>query len=134
MCENIIGKSKIKICIKNSDGFKDYEKTAINFLLQSNVFALTWDIGHSALTNNIDESFIMSHEERLHHFHIHDSFQNKDHMTLGTGEIDLQQRLLLAKKNNCRCVIETKTVESLTKSVAWLEKNFKLSKKLIDNI
>lgn len=124
MCEKQIGKSNIKICIENTDGFRSYEKAAIDFLLQSNVFALTWDIGHSASVQNIDEPFIMSHEDRLYHFHIHDCLQNKNHMTLGTGEIDLHQRLLLAQKHNCRCVIETKTVDSLRKSVGWVNKNF----------
>lgn len=122
MCEKEIGNSKIKICIENTDGFKDYEKAAINFLLQSEVFALTWDIGHSNSVNNIDENFIMSHQEKLKHFHIHDSYKNKDHMTLGSGEIDLQQRLSIANKYNCCCVIETKTVDSLRKSVEWVKK------------
>lgn len=41
-------------------------------------------------------------------------------MILGTGEIDLEQRLNIAKKYHCRCVVETKTIEALRKSVLWL--------------
>ena len=42
-------------------------------------------------------------------------------MSLGTGEIDLEQRLNLAKEHKCRCVVETKTIDALRKSVVWLK-------------
>ncbi|MFA9464728.1 MAG: TIM barrel protein [Velocimicrobium sp.] len=123
MCEQTIGHDDIYICIENTDGFTDYEKEAIELLLQSNVFALTWDIGHSNSCDNKDEAFIIKHERQLQHFHIHDGSNKSDHMTLGTGEIDLIKRLDIAKQKNCRCVVETKTVDALKKSVKWLEKN-----------
>lgn len=125
LCEASIGSDNIKICIENTDGFKDYEKSAIEMLLKSSVFALTWDIGHSNSCQNIDEEFIMQHKDQLRHFHIHDSAGKKDHMTLGTGEIDLKSRIGIAKEHNCRCVIETKTVEALKESVLWLRENLK---------
>ena len=94
-------------------------------LLGGDCFGLTWDIGHSNSANNIDEEFIMEHESQLTHFHIHDSLGKYDHLTLGTGEIDLKYLLQLAEKYNCRCVVETKTIESLRQSVAWLNgKNY----------
>lgn len=123
ICEHEIGSSNIKICIENTDGFKIFEKQAIEYLLESNVFALTWDIGHSHSSNNIDEAFIMANQKKLNHFHIHDSSGTKDHMTLGTGKIDLKKYLAVAQHNNCRCVIETKTIDSLRQSVSWLKKN-----------
>lgn len=122
-CEKEIGDCNIKICIENTNGFRDYEKRAIGYLLESNVFALTMDIGHSNAIKNIDEEFIMEHKDRLKHFHIHDGLEKQDHMTLGSGEIDLKQRLDIAKSCSCRCVIETKTVESLKQSVNWLYVN-----------
>ncbi|MGN0375638.1 MAG: sugar phosphate isomerase/epimerase family protein [Butyrivibrio sp.] len=121
VCENLIGDSGIKICIENTDGYRDYEKSAIEYLLQSRAFGLTWDIGHSNAIANIDEKFIMDNGSKLCHFHIHDSLGKNNHMTLGTGEIDLAQRLSIAK--DCRCVVETKTVEALSKSVDWLREN-----------
>lgn len=124
MCENEIKESDIKICIENTDGFRDYEKKAITYLLESSVFGLTWDIGHSNSVGNIDESFLMEHEDKLRHFHIHDGKNKKDHLTLGSGDINLDQRLGLARKSGCRCVVETKTVEALKKSVDWL-RNYK---------
>ena len=132
MCEQAIGHDDIHICVENTDGFMEYEKEAIELLLQSNVFALTWDIGHSNSCNNKDEAFIMEHANQLQHFHIHDASNKSDHMTLGTGEIDLMQRLVIAKKNNCRCVMETKTVDALRKSIQWLKANYYLEGK--DNV
>lgn len=91
-------------------------------MLQSNCFSLTWDIGHSHGVEDVDEPFFMEHEDRLLHFHIHDARGKKNHQTLGTGEIDLFQRLELAKKHHCRCVVETKTIAALQESIEWIHK------------
>lgn len=123
ICEKSIGDSGIKICIENTNGYRDYEKPAIEYLLKSDVFGLTWDIGHSNAAANMDEKFILANSGKLRHFHVHDSLGKNDHMTLGTGEIDLDQRLRIAKGCQCSCVVETKTIEALNKSVLWLRKN-----------
>lgn len=121
-CEKWIGDTDIKIVIENTDGFRDYEKKAIEFLLESPYFDLTWDIGHSKAIGEKDVPFIKSHVDRLIHFHIHDGSENppKNHLALGDGEIDLNDRLQLAKSCNARCVLETKTIEALEKSVEYL--------------
>lgn len=123
MCERVAQDTGTKICIENTDGYQDYEKEAIDYLLQSDRFALTWDIGHSHTCANVDEGFLMERKDRLYHFHIHDGLGDKNHQTLGTGEIDLHQRLDIARECGCRCVVETKTIEALCKSVAWLKRN-----------
>lgn len=120
MCEEEIEDSGIHICIENTDGFRDYEKEAVRYLLESEVFGLTWDIGHSHSTGDRDEPFLMEQEDRLLHFHIHDALGEKNHRALGTGEIDLVQRLKIAERHQCRCVLETKTVDGLKASVDWL--------------
>lgn len=122
MCEKTAGNSGVKISIEDTDGYQDFEKEAIDYLLQSGMFALTWDIGHSHACGNIDEAFLMERRERLIHFHIHDAQGSKNHRTLGTGEIDLAQRIGLAETAGCRCVVETKTVEALRHSVGWLKR------------
>ena len=121
MCESEIGQSDIKVCIENTDGYREYEKAAIREMLKSRVFALTWDIGHSNAAGDTDEAFIMEYEGRLKHFHIHDSKGKKNHMTLGSGEINLKNRLETADKHQCRCVVETKTIASLKESAVWLK-------------
>lgn len=123
VCESAIGDSEIKICIENTDGYKDFEKSAMEYALQSDAFGLTWDIGHSHSSANIDEKFILAQGDKLRHFHIHDGLGKSNHLALGDGEIDLFQRLSIAESRQCRCVIETKTAESLKKSAAWLKEN-----------
>ena len=121
-CEEWIGDSDIMIAVENTDGFREYEKKAIEFLLESPKFGLTWDIGHSKATGEKDVPFIMSHKDHLIHFHIHDGSEvpPRNHLALGDGEIDLKERISLAKERNARCVLETKTIEALKKSVLWL--------------
>ena len=123
-CEEWIGDSDVMISVENTDGFRDYEKRAIEYLLESGRFGLTWDIGHSKATGEKDVPFIMERQERLLHFHIHDGSENppRNHLAPGDGEIDLTDRLRLAESRNARCVLETKTIDALKKSVQWLER------------
>jgi sugar phosphate isomerase/epimerase len=123
ICEEAIGDSNISICIENTDGFLHYQKEALDILMESKVFSLTWDIGHSHSVNDIDEAYISKHEDKLKHFHIHDALGRKNHLTLGTGEINLTERIKVAKACDCRCVIETKTIKALKESVAWIRNN-----------
>ena len=121
-CIQWIGGSDIKIAIENTDGFREYEKKAVEYLLEDSSFVLTWDIGHSKATGEKDVPFIMEHSEKLAHFHIHDGSENppKNHLALGDGEINILERLNLAESQNARCVLETKTVTALEKSVDYL--------------
>ena len=125
LCEEWIGDSNVMIAVENTDGFRDYEKKAIEYLLESPKFGLTWDIGHSKATGEKDVPFIQDHQDHLIHFHIHDGSETppKNHLALGDGEIDLQGRLKLTQSRNARCVLETKTIEALKRSVLWLQEN-----------
>ena len=122
-CEEWIGDADIQIAIENTNGFREYEKRAIENMIKNNCFVLTWDIGHSKATCEIDTEFILNNKDKLSHFHIHDGSENppKDHLALGDGEIDLKNRLNIAKECIARCVLETKTIDALKKSVGWLK-------------
>ena len=126
LCEEWIGDSDVMIVIENTDGFRDYEKKAIEFLLESPKFGLTWDIGHSKAIGEKDIPFLMAHQENLIHFHIHDGSETppRNHMALSDGEINLTDRLKRAKNRNARCVLETKTIAALKQSVLWLHENW----------
>ncbi len=121
--EKVIGKNKITVCIENTNGYTNFQIQAIDILLQSPVFALTFDIGHNHCIGGNDEKIIMDRENKLSHIHLHDAQDKKDHMTLGTGNVDIAKFIQLAKKQNCTVVLETKTVEALKKSVEWLNNN-----------
>ena len=122
VCEEWIGNEDIQIAIENTDGFREYEKRAIKHMLERDCFVLTWDIGHSKAIGESDVPFILEHKDKLSHFHIHDGSENppKNHLALGDGEIDLIDRLNMARACNARCVLETKTIEALKKSMELL--------------
>ena len=126
LCEEWIGDSSIMMAVENTDGFRDYEKKMIAYLLESKKCGLTWDIGHSKAIREADVSFLMEHQDKLIHFHIHDGTETppRNHLALGDGEIDLDARLKLAAERNARCVLETKTISALKQSVRWLRNNW----------
>ncbi len=127
LCEEWIGRSDIVISIENTDGFREYEKKVIEYLLESPVFGLTWDIGHSKAIGETDMPFIMEHADKLGHFHIHDGVassgerKGRNHLALGDGEINIRERLSVAGERNARCVLEAKTIAALKKSVEYIK-------------
>ncbi len=125
LCEGWIEDSDVLIAVENTDGFLDYEKKAIDYLLESPRFGLTWDIGHSKAAGERDVPFIQEHRDRLVHFHVHDGTETppRNHLALGNGDIDLMERLDFAESRNARCVLETKTVKALQGSVLWLQEH-----------
>ena len=121
-CEDWIGGADLRIVIENTDGFTEYEREALESLLKSSCFGLTWDIGHSKAAGERDAPFILAHQSAPCHFHVHDGTEHpaRSHLALGDGEIDLAERLRLAEQLNARCVLETKTAAALEQSVAYL--------------
>lgn len=114
----------LHIAIENTGGYPPFQQRAVDLLLEDSLFSLTWDIGHSHVSGDVDEGFLRRRQNRLRHFHIHDAVRgaqkSQDHLALGDGEIDLIERLELARRLNCSCVLETKTVQALTASVEWV--------------
>lgn len=122
-CAKHIGDADITICVENTAGFLPFQQKAVELLLESPVFGLTFDIGHNYCSGDMDEAFILSHKDRLKHFHIHDCVEGKkDHRTLGTGVLDVERYLALAEELDCTAVVETKTVESLKQSMDWIRR------------
>lgn len=123
-CEAAIGDSDIKICIENWFGYAPWQVEVLDELLESPVFALTYDVGHNRCHGGTDEPIILARKEKLVHMHLHDVKDGtKDHQALGTGELDVPCYLALAKERDCSVVLETKTVAGLRESVACLREN-----------
>lgn len=110
----------VRVLIENTNGFLPFQKAAIELLLKSEAFGLTWDVGHSQTAAIDDASFLLEHLNCIEHFHIHDARGGKCHLALGAGETDIQCYLALAEKQNARCVIEVKTAKVLAQSAEWL--------------
>jgi len=122
-CEKAIGGANIKICVENAGGYdKEFLQKGLALLLESKAFALTFDIGHNAEIGAGDEEIIMRHKNKLCHMHMHDAKEKISHLPLGAGELDLPEYFRLAKTQNCRVVLETKTVAGLKESVEWVRR------------
>jgi len=87
------------------------------------VFALTYDVGHDYSCGELDTAYVSAMRTYMRHMHLHDAQGKKHHLPLGTGEVDVNVCLRLADAQNCRVVLETKTVEGLKQSVQWLRQN-----------
>ncbi len=87
---------------------------ALELLLESPAFGLTLDAGHSHAAGGVDEPLMIS--DRLRHMHLHDARGRRDHLALGTGEVDWPKYLSLAEERHCRVVLETKTAAALRQS------------------
>jgi sugar phosphate isomerase/epimerase len=122
-CTAAIGDSDIRICVENCGDYSDkpYLRKGLALLLESPVFALTFDVGHNAGANYSDEPTIMEYADRLAHFHNHEASGRSNHLILGEGDVDLTKYIDLAKSHGCRTVIEVKTADGLKKSVEWLK-------------
>lgn len=118
-----VGDYPLKICIENCSGYKNFQIEAIDILLSDMRFALTFDIGHDYCIGGIDKDEILARQNKLYHMHLHDATKGNNHLPLGDGEIDIKKYLNLAKEHNCRVVLETKTVNGLSKSLKWLRDN-----------
>lgn len=122
MCEQEIGAANLKIAVENTEGFRLYEQEALELLLESNCFGLTLDIGHSHVVGDCDLPFYEKHKDRLIHMHAHDATDSRNHLAFGDGEIDLSEALHKAKNAGARVVLETKTIDALTKTISYIDK------------
>ena len=107
-------------CIENTSGFKPFHHKAIDLLLASPVFGLTFDVGHNYRANDADGAFILSREARLRHFHIHDCDSHANHLGFGEGHIDLIPYLRLADRLGATVVVEVKESGALLRSRDYL--------------
>lgn len=121
-----LSKRGITLCIENTTGFVDAQRRAIELMLEHPNFALTFDIGHSyKSTCGCDEQFILQHQDKLKHFHIHDVTPSSNHIALGEGVIDLPKYFTIAKSHNCTVVIEVKEGSALVTSMQYIRTNIK---------
>ena len=122
-CTKAVGSAEMKICVENTRSFQlDFVAEGVAILLESPVFALTFDTGHNASNDFQQQPLIERHIDRLSHMHLHDYSKTRgDHLLLGEGELDLVKYLDIAEKHNCRVVLETKTIDGLRQSVNWLK-------------
>lgn len=120
---DLLKNNDICLCIENTGIYDlDYIIKALDILLNNDNVFLTWDIGHDHASGNKDLKYISDNIGKLRHMHFHDAYGNKDHLPLFTGDIDIYEKINIAKEYGAYCVIETKTVRGLKESVENLFK------------
>lgn len=120
VCTRAVGNSDIRICVENTSAFSaPFGEESLACLLESPVFAVTFDTGHDAARNFTQRPIIDRCIDRLIHMHLHDAIPSdrRDHLPIGDGILPIAEYLSLAKAHNCRVLIEVKTVSGLQKSI-----------------
>lgn len=79
-------------------------------------FSFNYDIGHDHTSNDCLRTMIEKNHFVFKEFHIHDSTQNKDHLQIGKGELDIKFYKQLAIESYV--VLEVKSKEDLIESVS----------------
>ena len=106
--------------IENTNGFQPFQRKGIDRLLNDPVFGLTWDVGHDYSAGNADRVFLMERAGRIRHMHLHDAGPRGNHLAAGDGVLDLGSMLTFAREHGCRVVLDIKTADALSRSVAWV--------------
>lgn len=125
VCEKAIGNANLKIAIENTDEFEIFQKDTLELLFDSEVFALAVDVGNSFINHENDEEFIFKNIDKIVHMHLSDAVNDKAHLPLGTGEVDLMRYLLIASQLNVSIVLELKNVQALERSITWIKKRLR---------
>ncbi|MBQ8092322.1 MAG: sugar phosphate isomerase/epimerase [Clostridia bacterium] len=112
--------SSTLICLENTGGFLPFQREAIDLMLQSDHFGLTFDIGHNYKAGGGDEAFILVHDQKLKHFHIHDCSLKSNHLAFGAAGLDLVRYLKMAESYGCSVVAEVKESSALLQSKKYL--------------
>ncbi len=123
-CTHAVGDTDIRICVENTSAFSaPFGEESLALLLESPVFAVTFDTGHDAARNFSQRPIIDRHIDRLVHMHLHDAVPNdrRDHLPLGEGILPIADYLRLAEAHSCRVVVEVKTAAGLIHSVKQLQ-------------
>ena len=123
LAEKELRGSDTVFCIENTSGFLPFQKKAIELLLESERFGLTFDMGHSFRTGGKDELFLLEHRDRIRHFHIHDCSEKANHLGFGEGQLDLVRYLDMAKELGSTVVAEVKESGALLRSREYLIRN-----------
>jgi sugar phosphate isomerase/epimerase len=109
----------VSVCVENTTfGGFSHLSDALDLLLLSPAFSLTYDCGHDLTDLGRAGGYYAARAERVRHIHLHDACGADCHLPLGTGEIDVPAVLQMACGG--RAVLETKDEPGLRASVKWL--------------
>ena len=86
--------------------------------MASDCFGLTLDTGHECKLKYSDSHIYEKYPEKIIHLHLHDCDNSGPHIPLGTGDVNINEKLSSLKGETC--LIEVKTIDGLKESVKYL--------------
>lgn len=117
-------KQNVMICIENSNNFGlNFVQDIIEKSLSLDNVYLTWDVGHDYISNYSDKKVLLKYKDKIKHMHLHDASENKDHLALNEGNLNIKELLSFANENNLTTLIEVKSIQALIKSKEQLNRN-----------
>ncbi|MBO4666737.1 MAG: TIM barrel protein [Bacilli bacterium] len=114
--EAICNKYDIQLVLENTDIIPKFMLKVYNGLKKEG-FKFCYDIGHDYLSKNVLFNYLIDNDLPFKEFHIHDYKDNKCHLALNEGILNLNDFKDLIKKNDSYVVLEVKNKEDLVKSV-----------------
>jgi sugar phosphate isomerase/epimerase len=117
---DLLKDSEIRIHLENTGILNlPFIRDAVSWLLNSQSFSLTWDVGHDWSSGNRDLEFYKYHSMKIKHMHLHDAIGHRNHLPLGEGDLEVNEIFDIAGDSVNSIILETKTCEGLRKSVDY---------------
>ncbi|MGO1468610.1 MAG: sugar phosphate isomerase/epimerase family protein [Tissierella sp.] len=114
-------KYDVTLAIENSSNFgKTYIQKVLDKSIQYPNVKLTWDTGHDAVSDFRDRKYLMKNTEKIAHMHFHDARGKNDHQIPFDGDLNINELVSFARKNEIGMLIEVKTKDALKRSVEIL--------------
>lgn len=101
----------------------DYLKEGFNIISTFDNLFFTLDMGHDLKNDSKAEEFFMNYKNKIKHIHMHDFDGKNDHIALGTGIMNIKEKVSLIRRLNVYTVIEVKKEKELIESVNYLKNN-----------
>ena len=98
----------------------EYLKEGFKVVSKYEHLYFTLDMGHDIRYGSVAQSFFEQFPNKIKHIHLHDFDGSKDHLALGTGILNVKEKLDFISKNNLYAVIEVKREQELKDSVKFL--------------
>jgi len=126
LAEHIDG--KLQLLLENTYNFSDRIISVVDRFLEIPYTGLAWDIGHmnhSESYNQISNcgmaDFFANRIKSVKLAHIHDSVNNKSHLPLGTGNLNISAYIDIFNSQNIEMIIEVLSDNDLMKSLDYIQ-------------
>ena len=116
---NLAKRFDVEIMFENLK-LPNYLKEGFEIIGSFDKLFFTLDMGHDLKNNSNAEKFFLNHKKKINHIHLHDFNGTSDHIALGSGIMNIEQKLSLIKELNVYTVIEVKKETDLINSIRFL--------------